>query len=620
MAEKYSILARDVVEKIGGAGNILSVTHCMTRLRFVLRNEEIADENAVKNMNGVIQVVRNGGQFQVVIGQHVTDVYDEVIKIDGITAEKNVSTEAETSEKISIRKLPGLFVSTITGIFSPILGTLAAAGMLKGILIVLSTLGVMNADSGTYQILYAASDSIYTFMPIFLAFTSAKKFGANKFVSVVIAGALVYPSMTAAYAAGASMKFLGIPVVLISYTSTVLPIIISVYAQSKLEKLMKKILPGVIKDLLYPVISMIVIVPATYLMIGPVTDWLGNSLAAITSRAMEVAPIPVGFIFCALWPLAIMIGIHWGFIAIAINTMGVYGRETMISSTGPLNFAQAGATLGVFLKTRNKALKEVSGQSFIAAFFAGITEPAMYGVTLKYKKPFYFVMFFAGIAGAIIAAVGGGATAFASLSILTWGTYMGKGFAGFVIACLVAFFGPLICTYLFGFDDGMLEETSSETTSIEADTTDFIIGSPMKGKMIALCEVKDEAFSSGAMGDGIAIEPEAGKVVAPFDAEVTALFPTKHAVGLHSSKGVDVIIHVGLDTVRLNGKYFDAKVKQGQHVKKGQTILTFDIEKIRAEGYILQTPVIVVDMGNHTTLKKNGAEAVDYEQNILSVQ
>lgn len=621
MPEKYKALAYDIVEKIGGVENIISVTHCMTRLRFVLKNEDIADETAIKNMNGVIQVVRNGGQFQVVIGQQVPKVYDEVIKINGMPGQGAGAEEIPAvQEKLTLKKLPGVFVSTITGIFSPILGTLAAAGMLKGILIVLSTIGVMSAESGTYQILYAASDSIYTFLPVFLAFTAAKKFDANRFVSVVIAGALVYPSMTAAYAAGASMTFLGIPVVLISYTSTVLPIIIAVYAQSKLEKFTKKILPEVIRNLLYPVISMIVIVPATYLVIGPVTDWLGNSLATITSGAMEAAPLPVGFIFCALWPLAVMIGIHWGFIAIAINTMAVYGRETMVSATGPLNLAQAGATLGVFLKTKNKELKDVSGQSFVAAILAGITEPAMYGVTLKYKKPFYFVMFFSGIAGAIIAVAGGGATAFASLSILTWGVYMGKGFGAFVIACLIAFFGPMICTYLIGFDDSMLEDNQQEKKAPESGSAELIIGSPMKGTTIALSEVKDEAFSAGAMGDGIAIEPEEGKVVAPFDGEVTVLFPTKHAIGLHSANGVDVLIHIGIDTVRLNGKYFDAKIEQGQQVKKGQTLVNFDIDKIREEGYILQTSMIVADMGKCTSLKKEPVGTVDYRQRVLTVK
>ncbi len=630
MANKYGTLAKEIVANVGGSDNIESVTHCMTRLRFVLKDEELADSDHIKNMNGVIQVIRNGGQFQVVIGQQVSDVYNEVVKLEGIQGQQETNlSESKEGGKSKKKNLAGTFVSTITGIFSPILGALAAAGMLKGILIVLSTVGVITADSGSYRILYAAADSIYTFLPVFLAYTSAKKFGANQFVSVIIAGALVYPDLTAAYAAGTTMSFFGIPVVLISYTSTVLPIIIAVYAQSKLEKLMRKVLPGVLRDLLYPVISMIVIVPATYLVIGPITDWLGSTLAAITATAMEAAPIPVGFIFCGLWPLAVMIGIHWGFIAVGINTMAISGRETMVSATGPLNFAQAGATLGVFLKTKNKPLKEISGQAFLAAFLAGITEPAMYGVTLKYKKPFYFVMFFSGVAGAIIAAVGGGATAFASLSILTWGTYMGKGFTGFVIACLIAFFGPMICTYFFGFNDGMLEEGTKEVNTREigtkeagtvaADniTKELVIGSPMRGRTLPLSEVKDEAFSTGAMGDGIAIEPKEGKVIAPFDGELAVLFPSKHALGLRSEEGVEILIHIGFDTVNLNGKYFEAHVEQGQHVKRGQTLVTFNLEKIREEGYDVQTPILITDMAAYKDMEVKNSDLIDYEQGLL---
>ncbi|MCD7892788.1 MAG: beta-glucoside-specific PTS transporter subunit IIABC [Erysipelotrichaceae bacterium] len=630
MSKNYSQLAQEIVENVGGTENVKSVIHCMTRLRFTLKDESKANTKHLENMKGVIQVIQNGGQYQVVIGQQVGDVYEEVIKIPGINAGNSNGEEVEEnsgSNEKGIKGLASTLVNTITGIFTPILGVLAASGMIKGILIVLSTIGVLSSTSGTYRILYASSDAIYTFLPIFLAYTSAKRFGANQFISVAIAGALVYPDLTAAYSAGESLTFFGIPVVLISYTSTVLPIIIATYTQSKLEKFMKKILPSVIRDLLYPVFSILIIVPLAYLIIGPVTDWLGNSLASITSTAINVAPIPVGFILCFVWPLVIMAGIHWGFIAIAINTMAISGREQMVSSTGPINFAQAGATLGVFLKTRNKELKEISGQAFIAAILAGITEPAMYGVTLKYKKPFYFVMIFGGISGAIMAASGAGATAFASLSILTWGTYMGQGFVGFVIACLVAFFGPLICTYLFGFDDSMLEPATSKTdndnnnaienTSIE---TTCNIYTPIQGNVIPLDQVSDKAFSQGAMGEGIAIVPSEGKIVAPFDGELLVLFPTKHALGLKSTSGVEILIHVGFDTVNLQGKYFNALVSQGDKVKKGQTLIEFDIEKIQEAGYSIETPVVVTSMSQYDTLQLTEKKNIEFNEILMNLK
>ncbi len=625
MAKKdYTQLTKSIVEYIGGVSNVKSVTHCMTRLRFVLNDEAKADTAKVEKLDGVIQVIKGAGQYQVVIGQQVADVYEELLKINGIKGDSGAKEETTSQKPQGIRGWVDLLIGTITGIFTPILGALTAAGVLKGILISLAAFGVLSNTSGTYRILYASCDSVYTYLPIFLAFTAAKKFNANKFVSVAIAGALVYPDIAAAYSAGEAITFLGIPVVLISYTSTVLPIIIAVYAQSKLEKIIKKVLPGVIRDLLYPVISLLVIAPATFLVIGPITDWLGNSLATVTTAAMQVAPIPVGFIFCFVWPLVVMAGLHWGFIAVALNTMAVAGRETMVSATGPLNFAQAGATLGVFLKTKNKGLKEISGQAFVAAGLAGVTEPAMYGVTLKYKKPFYFVMLFAGVSGAIMAVSGAGATAFASLSILTWGTYMGQGFTGFIIACLVAFFGPLVCTYLFGFNDSMLDDanTENDTTSVETKevTAGFEIGAPIEGDLLPLSGVKDPAFSSGAMGDGLAIDPKKGIVYSPFDGTLAALFPTKHALGLEADNGVEVLIHVGLDTVNLEGKYFEALVKQGDRIKKGQELLKFDIEAIKKAGYSVVTPVIITSMGSYEKLEKNNSASINTKEKLMELK
>ncbi|MGI6108282.1 MAG: PTS transporter subunit EIIC [Eubacteriaceae bacterium] len=460
MAKKnYDDLATKIVNGVGGAGNVVSLGHCITRLRFVLKDDALADREGIKNLDGVISLIEKGGQFQVVIGTNVGDVFDAVNKVPGMPQTGSGETKKNSAKK---NNLWGSFVDVITGIFTPFLSAMAAAGILKGLLIAAATLGWMNSEGGTYIILYAAADGFFMFMPVFLAYTAAKKFNADKFISVTIAAALLYPTLYQAYTDGTSLTFLGIPVTLISYRSTVLPIIVAVYAQSKLEKFLNRYLPDLVRNVLRPVITLVIIVPASFLIIGPVTDYVGQGIAWATNLAMTAAPIPIGFILGFFWPLAVMAGIHWGFIPIAINTLALTGRETMIAVTGPLNMAQAGATLGVFLKTKNKELKEFSGEAFISAFLAGITEPAMYGVTLKYRKPFYFVMFFSGVAAAIIAAVGGGMTAFAGLSILTIGVYAGKGFLGVCIACLVAFFGSMICTYLFGFNDSMIESTEEE--------------------------------------------------------------------------------------------------------------------------------------------------------------
>lgn len=457
MASKdYTQLAAEIVRCTGGKENVAGVTHCATRLRFVLREAAKADREGVKKVAGVISLVESGGQFQVVIGNHVADVYPFVLKELGMT--DNEAGQAKSDAKEDKQNPVNLFLSTITGIFTPIIGAMAGAGMLKGILILLTTFNLLAADSGTYRILYAAADALFSFLPILLAYTAAKKFGANTFVSVAIGCALLYPDMTAAYNAGEALTFLGIPVNLMSYTSSVLPIICAVFAQSRLEALCKKVLPSMARNLLTPLFSLVIIVPATFLIIGPITNTVGNVLAAGYTALVAFCPPVAGFLVAGIWPLCVMAGVHYGFVPIVINNIAVYGRDTLFTITGVCNMAQAGATAGVFLKTRNPQLKEISGQAAFSALIAGITEPAMYGVNLKYKRPFYFVLIFSAIAGCITATVGAGCPALVGTALLTLPAYAGVGFVGFLIACAIAFFGTMICTYLFGFDDSMIED------------------------------------------------------------------------------------------------------------------------------------------------------------------
>ena len=456
MASKdYTQLAEQVVRCVGGKENVSGITHCATRLRFTLREEEKADREGVKKVKGVISLVESGGQFQVVIGDHVADVYPFVLKELGMT---DGTVQPQADAKPQKQNPFNAILDAIIGTFTPVIGAMAGAGMLKGILILLTTVNLLAADSGTYRILYAAADGMFTFLPVMLAFTAAKKFGANTFVSVAIGCALVYPDMTAAASASESLTFLGIPVNLMSYTSSVLPIVCAVFAQSKLEALCNKVLPAMVKRILTPLFALAVIVPATFLIIGPVTNTVSNTLAAAYMAIVSFCPPVAGFLVAGIWPLCVMAGLHHGFVPIVINNIAVYGRDTLFTITGVCNMAQAGATAGVFLKTRNPELKDVAGQAAFSALVAGVTEPAMYGVNLKYKRPFYFVMIFSAIAGCITATVGAGCAAFVGTSLLTLPAYAGVGFVGFLIACAVAFFGTMICTYLFGFDDSMIED------------------------------------------------------------------------------------------------------------------------------------------------------------------
>lgn len=458
MAKNYDDLAKNIVAAVGGAENVLSLFHCATRLRFKLINSGKADQEKLESLPGVIKVIESGGQTQVVIGNQVGDVYAAILKNTGVKGDADTKAEV-TAESADEKKNPlNVFMETISGIFAPILGAMCGAGMLKGILILCTTMGWLTETAGAYRILYAAADGIFTYLPIFLAYTAAKKFQADQFVAMAIAAALVYPDMTAAYSAGDALTFLGIPVVLVSYTSTVIPIIISTFVLSKLQKGLKKIMPDVIKNFMVPLLSLTIMVPATYLMIGPVSDVAGKLLANGYMGLVGLSPAVAGFLLGLIWPAAVMFGLHWGFVPIVFNNIAEFGRDTLFTITGPNNMAQAGATLGVFLKTKNKDLKSLSGSAALSAFLAGITEPAIYGITLKYKRPFFIGAIFSGLSGAITAVCGAGAPTLLGTSLLTMPGYIGPGFAGFCAACAIAYFGSAIVTYFFGYSDKMLTD------------------------------------------------------------------------------------------------------------------------------------------------------------------
>ena len=602
MAKKnYDQLSKDIVKYIGGEENVISLFHCATRLRFKVKDEAGVDKKRLEQLKGVITVINSGGQMQVVIGNDVADVYEAIFANTGLKPE-NKENDNKRQEK---KNLLNTFMETISGIFAPVLGAMSGAGMLKALLILCTTCGLLTADMGTYRILYAAADGVFTFIPMFLAITAARKVKANEFVSLGIAAALVYPDMTAAFSAGEALSFLKIPVVLVSYTSSVIPIVISIYVLSKLEKGLKKVVPSVCKTFLTPMLSLMIMVPATYLVIGPISDTAGKLLASGYTALVGFNPMIAGGILGLIWPAAVMFGLHWGFVPIVMNNIAEYGRDTLFVITGPNNMAQAGATLGVFLKTKNKEIKELAGPAALSAVLAGITEPAIYGVTLRFKRPFFIGAVFSGIAGAIVAVAGTGAPTLLGTSILTLPGYIGVGFAGFLIACAIAYFGSAIVTYLFGYSDDMLpkdNEGEAENKTEKIAEKDVEIKAPVNGKAIALSEVKDEVFAGGALGKGAAIIPEDGRICAPCDGVVSLVYPTGHAIGIQSENGAELLIHIGMDTVTLEGKCFDIKVKQGQAVKAGEILIEADLEGIRSAGLDTTTPIVVTNVDDYVDI------------------
>ncbi len=594
MAKDYTSLAKKIVENVGGENNVISLVHCATRLRFKLIDESKVNMDVLKQTEGVITVMKAGGQVQVVIGNKVDTVYDAVLSCTNINA-----GNAEEMEETGKKNLLNTLLETISGIFSPMLGVMCGAGMLKALLILCTTFNILTADMGTYKILYAAADSVFNFMPIILGYTAAKKFKCNPFISMAIAMSLLYPTMISAYSEGTKLTFLTIPVTLVSYASSVMPIIISVYVQSKLEKLLKKIIPEVCKLFLTPLLELSIMVPATFLVIGPIMDKFGKLLASGYTAIMGFNPIIAGGFVGLIWPAAVIFGLHWGFVPIVMNNIATYGRDTLFVITGPNNMAQAGATLGVFLKTKDKKLKELSGSAAFSAVLAGITEPAIYGVTLPYKKPFMIGAVFSSIAGMIVAAAGTSCPTLLGTSILSLPGYIGPGFVGFVIACAVAYFGSAICTYLFGFNDSMLPQNKVEEKDVVVSLKDEELVCPATGEMIALEDVNDPIFSSKAMGDGVAFKLTDGHIYSPVDGEVIMAAKTGHAIGLKSTDGAEVLIHIGMDTVNMNGKGFDVKVVEGQKINKGDLLVEANLDAIKEAGYDNITPVIITNTAEY---------------------
>lgn len=604
MAKDYTSLAKKIVENVGGENNVISLVHCATRLRFKLIDENKVNMDVLKQTEGVITVMKAGGQVQVVIGNKVDTVYDAVLSCTNINA-----GNSEEMEDTGNKNLLNTLLETISGIFSPMLGVMCGAGMLKALLILCTTLNILTADMGTYKILYAAADSVFNFMPIILGYTAAKKFKCNPFIAMSIAMSLLYPTMTAAYSEGTKLTFLTIPVTLVSYASSVMPIIISVYVQSKLEKLLKKIIPEVCKLFLTPLLELSIMVPATFLVIGPFMDKFGKLLASGYTAIMGFNPIIAGGFVGLIWPAAVIFGLHWGFVPIVMNNIATYGRDTLFVITGPNNMAQAGAALGVFLKTKDKKLKELSGSAAFSAVLAGITEPAIYGVTLPYKRPFAIAAVFSSIAGMIVAAAGTSCPTLLGTSILSLPGYIGPGFVGFVIACAIAYFGSAICTYLFGFNDSMLPQNKVET-----------ISSPATGVMIALEDVNDPIFSSKAMGEGVAFKLTDGHIYSPVDGEVIMAAKTGHAVGLKSNNGAEVLIHIGMDTVNMNGEGFNVLVKEGQKVSVGDLLVEADLEAIEKAGYDNVTPVIITNTTEYKEIVPASYGAKTAKEEIIEVR
>ncbi len=597
----YEKLAVDIINAVGGKENIVKAARCATRLRLVLKETPKDAHKKVSELTGVITVVENNGQFQVVIGTHVGKVFDKVQTL--------VDLESSSKDEGPKGTVLNRVIATMSAVFAPFIYILAAAGILQGCLILINMAYPSFQSTGTYEVLSFMSWAPFTFLPIFIAITASRHFKCNMFIAVACCAALVSPdwsAIAARIAGGEGVKFLGIALAETTYTSSVLPPLFLVWILSYVEKFVEKILPDVVKSLFTPLLCMIIMVPLTIVAIGPVSDNLATAIANGYNSLYKFAPALAAAVIGGLWQVVVIFGVHWGVTPMCLANYDMYGMDTFQAFQTMAVVAQMGAAFGVFLKAKKMETKNVSLSAGITGIF-GITEPAIYGVTLKYKKPF--------ICGCVAGAIGAVVASFFNVAYYAYAGLPGlltvvnainpenpTSIIGMGIGCAIAVIGSIVLVQIVGFGEES-EKAKEEIIENEVATTVLDgrkeIKNPISGRVLPLSKVEDAVFSSGAMGDGIAIDPTDNKVYAPFDGSVEFIADTKHAVGLKSDDGVELLIHVGMDTVKMNGKGFDVKTKVNQRVKEGDLLLEFDRNEIQKEGYSLITPVVITNSCNY---------------------
>lgn len=610
-------LSEKILSLIGGKENVVNVTHCITRLRVIVKDTAIIKRSDITKLSGVMGDNLVGTQYQVILGPKVADVFKEFYAMAGI----NEKSGEQPKEK---KNIASVIIDTFTGIFVPIIPAMIGAGLIKGILLFLMFSGLVDTGTDLYKLLSVFSDAIYYFLPILLACSTAEHFKCNKFVAMAIAGILVHPDLITMMEGEKIIKLLGITVTKTSYASSVVPIVLSIIFMSYVEKFLAKYVPRILRTIVVPVLTILITAPVTLWVLGPIGSIISNALASNFLEFYMNFGVAAGALFGGLLPFLVLLGIHNGFTPVMVQSIATYGKEYLMGLNVSSNSAQAGATFAVFLKTKNKNFKQLAGSSAFSAIL-GITEPALYGVTAKLKKPLIAVCIGGGVGGAIAGFFHVSATGMGTGPIIGIPLFFTDTFIYFVISCVVSFVVAFVLVYIIGFEDipeekEEKEEEKTEHRSVEVKSAEEDVFCPVEGTIVPLENVKDEVFASKMMGDGIAIEPSAGKVYAPFDGEVAALFPTGHAVGIRSTNGCEILIHVGLNTVELEGAPFQIKVKQGDKVTKGQILLEFDMEAIKTAGYDLITPVIVSNTPDYAGIIKTNNKIGAVGQKLMTVK
>ncbi|CYV02376.1 PTS transporter subunit EIIC [Streptococcus suis] len=611
---KYKNTALAILEAVGGEKNVLRATHCVTRLRLELKDENIVSDERVKSISGVLGIMKKNGQYQIILGNDVANYYKEFTALGKF--------DSDSVQQVKKANVLEQVIEYIAGSMTPLIPAMLGGGMIKVLVIVLPMLGLLKADSQSISFLAFFGDAPYYFMPIFLAYSASQKLKVTPALAMSVAGILLHPNFVQMVSTGDPLHFLGAPVTPASYGSSVIPILIMVWLMKYIEAVFNKVTPAVTKSFLQPTLVLLVSGFIALVLVGPLGVIVGEGLSQLVEQMHGVAGWLTLAVLGAIMPFIVMTGMHWAFapifLAASIATPDVLILPVMLGS----NLAQGAASMAVAFKSKNSNTKQIAFAAGFSALFAGVTEPALYGVTLKYKKPLYAAMIGGGLAGLFVGLTGVKAYLFAVPSLIALPQFIYSEAASNITNAMIAAAISIIVTFILAYFLGIDEETSTVNLEkvVPGISSRKNVFSPLSGQILPLEKVNDATFSKKMLGEGVAIIPKDGKVYAPFDGAVTSLFPTKHAIGLTSDEGVELLIHFGLETVELKGRGFVSHVSDGEKVEKGQLMLEVDVEMLVAEGYDIVTPVVVTNTQEYLdVLLLSTKEEVNYADDLLAV-
>ncbi|WP_026892522.1 beta-glucoside-specific PTS transporter subunit IIABC [Lacrimispora aerotolerans] len=610
-------LAQAILEQVGGINNITQLVNCATRLRMNFKDESLVHLDQLNKIPGVLGAVKKSGQYQIIIGTDVANVCNE-IKAMGLS-----EGPVNTGKKVG--KIDAL-MDIFAAIFTPVIPAITAAGMIKAILVICVLLG-MEKTSQIYVVLSFIADAGFYFLPIMLAVSSAKKLGCNPYLAAMVGGALLHPAFTQLVTAGEPVHIFGLPIKLINYGSSVIPIILAVWLMTYVERFADKVSPKAVKFFMKPTLTILIVAPIVLVVLGPLGSYIGTGIATITDFLNMHVSWLVPTLMGAFMPLLVLTGMHWSFLPVLMTSYTTYGYEAVMGPGSLVsNVCQGSAALCVSIKTKNKELKQLASSAGVTALM-GITEPAMYGVTIKFKKILLSVMLGGGVGGFYAGLMGVVRYTSGTPGLLSIPIFIGENPMNVVhalIACAIGFVVTFAATWFYGFEEPADPNEKTETKETEAlekasMVKKIVISSPVNGKKVDISKVKDETFAKEILGKGIAVESVDGKIAAPFDGEVATIFRTKHVIGLKSTEGVELLIHIGIDTVELEGKFFTPHVQDGDTFKKGDLLLEFDKKAIEEAGYETIIPVIVTNTSNYLEVLASKEGDVEMGQELLTI-